>query len=1483
MRKTDEALAETRTANTKITELYQKTLELDELKNQFFANVSHELRTPLTLIMSPLGQRLASTDLSQAERHENEMMLRNARLLYRHVTDLLDAAKLESGQMKVEYSHLDVGSLVRTTAAQFEPLAKEKDIDYHVNVPAQMEADADGEKLQRVLINMLSNAFKFTPECGRIEVGLRQEDSIAVINVQDNGPGVPANMREAVFERFRQVNGNAQRRFGGTGLGLAIVKEFTELHGGSASVNEAPGGGSIFSVRMPLCAPAGVAVKETSDHYDAALDRQAVEELWMPQRKMVENIESNLKTTPPLVLVVEDNLDMNEFISDTLRPRYRVISAFDGQDGLEKARATVPDLIISDVMMPGMSGDQMVNELRQQPNLAEVPVVILTAKTDDALRLRLFQLGIRDYLTKPFTVQELLTRINGIIEDRQRAAKQLAESESRFQAIIETSPIPHALNDPAGNITYLNPAFFRTFGYTGDDIPTLSDWWPKAYPDLTYQCWIASAWQSRIDESLTNNRVFRPLEAIVRCKDGENKTVLVTATPLGAAGNGIHLVTFSDITQVKQAQAEIQRYETVFQFAGWGMLVVDPATNLITHANPACAAMYGYSVEDLIGTNIIDTYAPEARADVPLHARDIHEKGHHIFEAVHIRKDGSCFPCRIDAIAAKDAEGNILFRAATLEDITESKKTEEVQLFLAKTSSGPSEGPFFEALARYLSQSLGMFYVCIDRLEGDGLSARTLAIWCDGHFEDNVTYALKDTPCGDVVGNEVCCFPASVCQLFPRDQVLQELCAESYIGVTLWSHTGQPIGLIAVIGRTPLEDRSLAETILKLVAVRAAGELERLHAEESLRDSYEVHRSILETTLDGFWRMDVQGKLLDVNPTYSQQSGYTREELLGMRILDLDARESAAENAAHIKQIVEAGHAQFESMHRRKDGSIWNVEVSASYSGVGGGQLFVFLRDITNRKTGEEQLRKLSLAVEQSTESIVITNLEAKIEYVNQAFVQKSGYGLEEVIGSNPRMLHSGKTTPETYKTLWTALTNGTPWKGEFSNRRKDGSEYIEFATITPIHQCDGRVTHYVAVQEDITEKKRMGEELDRHRNHLEELVTRRTEQLAEARKLAEAANVAKSTFLANMSHEIRTPMNGIVGMANILRREGVTSKQAQRLDTIDASAQHLLAVINDVLDISKIEAGKFTLEEAPVAVSSLMANVRSILSERVKTKGIHLLIETEHLPHNLVGDPTRLQQALLNYATNAVKFTDQGTVTLRALKQEETADSVMVRFEVTDTGIGITLEAMPRLFSAFEQADNSMTRKYGGTGLGLAITRRLAEMMGGEAGADSTPGMGSTFWFTARLKKGDEVAASMPTAVKFEAEIRKRFAGQRILVVDDEPVNREVALIQLEFVDLAADAAEEGAEAVAMARKSSYAAILMDMQMPKLNGIEATREIRQIPGYRDTPIIAMTANAFAEDKAECLAAGMTDFLSKPFSPDELFATLLRSLSRGNF
>ena len=432
-RATEGALAEARKANDRITELYRQTLELDELKSQFFANVSHELRTPLTLIMSPLQRRLAM-NLPQAEKLECEMMLRNARVLYRHVSDLLDAAKLESKRMPIRYASIDIAALVRTTTTQFDSLAQEKGITCELELPASLQGEIDSEKLQRILVNLLSNAYKFTPGGGRIVVRLREAAGDALIEVEDSGPGVPGGMREAVFERFRQLEGGSRRRFGGTGLGLAIVKDFVQLHRGNVRLTEASSGGALFIVVLPLRAPAGVPVDSVASQLDPVIDRQALDEL-QPSPPAGANGLAAAAPDAPLVLVVEDNADMNAFIAASLTPAYRTASACDGREGLARALALRPDLILCDVMMPHMDGEQMVAELRRQPGMESIPVVMLTAKADEELRLRLLKDGVQDYLAKPFAVDELLARVGGLVATRRRTLEELQASEAEIRRL----------------------------------------------------------------------------------------------------------------------------------------------------------------------------------------------------------------------------------------------------------------------------------------------------------------------------------------------------------------------------------------------------------------------------------------------------------------------------------------------------------------------------------------------------------------------------------------------------------------------------------------------------------------------------------------------------------------------------------------------------------------------------------------------------------------------------------------------------------------------------------------------------------------------------------------------------------------------------------------------------------------------------------------------------------------------------------------
>ncbi|MBT6154476.1 MAG: PAS domain S-box protein, partial [Planctomycetaceae bacterium] len=529
----------------------------------------------------------------------------------------------------------------------------------------------------------------------------------------------------------------------------------------------------------------------------------------------------------------------------------------------------------------------------------------------------------------------------------------------------------------------------------------------------------------------------------------------------------------------------------------------------------------------------------------------------------------------------------------------------------------------------------------------------------------------------------------------------------------------------------------------------------------------------------------------------------------------------------------------------------------------------VYARDITRQKQAEYEIRRLSVAVEQSPAMVVITDVEGTIEYVNPMFTEITGYTAEEVIGQNPRILSSGKTSPEDHKRMWRTILLGETWRGEYQNKKKNGELYWEASSISPIKNSEGTITHFVAIKEDITPRKQVEEEL---------------------LQAALAANRAKSDFLANMSHEIRTPMTAILGYVDLIEENVKLPENIESIGVIKRNGKHLLNLINDILDLSKVEAGKMTAEWVPCSPCQIVGEIASLMEVKANAKGLRFEARFEGpAPETIHSDPTRVRQMLINLVGNAVKFTQSGEVRLVMHLLDKTGGEPALQFEVIDTGIGMDDEQLAQLFQPFMQADTSTTRTFGGTGLGLTISQRFAEILGGEITVTSTPGEGSTFRLTiptgpldgigmveGTTEAARKIEQNSPTPSLAES-IRESessgIQGRRVLLAEDAVDNQRLISFVLKKAGAEVIVAENGQIAVdlalaAQAEDEPFDVILMDMQMPILDGYDATKRLRK-DGCQ-CPIIALTAHAMVQDRKKCIAAGCDDYATKPIDRTRL-------------
>jgi len=934
---------------------------------------------------------------------------------------------------------------------------------------------------------------------------------------------------------------------------------------------------------------------------------------------------------------------------------------------------------------------------------------------------------------------------------------------------------------------------------------------------------------------------------------GQDKWTELRGMPHRDAGGRVDYLmgTLQDISSKKEIDRELRdseaRFRTLFESSPDPVWIIEGRR--FVECNQAAVEILGYPSKHLLmnthPSELSPKFQPNGEASYTKAERMMslaQEKGMHRFEWVHTRYDRSDFYVEV-TLSRIVLDGREAIYCVW-RDISEQKRSE------------------------------------IKLAEGD---ARLRAIY-EG-AQDGILMA-------DVLSRNFVEVNPSICTMlgYERDELLQMSALDIYFSNDLprviHEFEMQARGELSLASGVPLrrKDGSTIYADITFTQIRVGGNqysvgffrdvTERRAAERSLAENQKRLELALDSAHMGVWEFDFTQNRLYWSPEIYNAFGFapfepTREKLLAITHPD-DVHVSATAMLAALQE-----RRPYLAVYRVISGGkiVWVEDRGEIQFAPDGAPLKAVgtAQNITERQLAQEQLRKLAQAVEQSPESIIITDLEARIEYVNEAFVRNTGYSREEALGQNPRMLSSGKTPRSRYAALWEAMVGGQLWKGEFINCRKDGSELIDSAIVTPIRQADGRITHYVAIQGDITERVRLNEELDRHRHHLEQLVAERTSELVVAKAAAEAANVAKSAFLANMSHEIRTPLNAVLGMARIGVRESASGVMQARFQQIANSGSHLLGVINDILDFSKIEANKLLIEEQAFPLVALIEDLRLLMADQAAERGLAFSVEVSpELPHWVRGDALRLRQVLLNLLGNAFKFTEQGSVSVFV-----TAEEGYVVFQVCDTGIGMNESQIAQLFQPFQQADASTTRRFGGTGLGLVISRKLVQMMGGDIEVRSEVGVGSTFILYAPLREVSPPASQVVSSRIGDGQVN--LAGIRVLAAEDVEVNRMVLQDMLELAGAQVAFAGNGQEAIDRVKErgaDAFDVVLMDVQMPVMDGHQAARRLRELaPGL---PVIGLTAHAMEEDRRKCLESGMVDHVTKPIDESQLYAAILK-------
>ncbi len=1032
------------------------------------------------------------------------------------------------------------------------------------------------------------------------------------------------------------------------------------------------------------------------------------------------------------------------------------------------------------------------------------------------------------------------------ITDRKEAEVALRQSEEKHRLLVENSHDVIYTMTPEGVFTYVSPAWTVVLGHPASEAvgQSISQF---VHPDDLPRC--VALMQSATDTGQERGRVE------YRIRDAAGSWRWHTSSGVALRDESGDILGFEgiarDITDRKEAEEASERFKACFDNGA----VAQALTSLdgrYLRVNEALASLLGYTCSELAGVLFNDVTHPDDRAiGVGAVETVLHGPTTFRFEKRYLKRDGSIVWADLSVAAVCDASGRRQYFIATLVDITERKRMEAA-----------------------LSESEANFHTFFDSMTDIVMVGTPLGklLFTNAAFARTLGYSAEEA-----IG-------MSVADLHPKE--MRPDLSAAFDAVLLGEKEIPSLPLVTKAGAlVPVESRVWTGQWNGAQCVFAI--CKNLTAEREAQQRFEQvfrHNPAMMALMELPSR-----RLMDVNEAYARVMGYSRNEIVGKTARELGLLIDIEPATAMIEALPTAGGARdFEFGMRRKNGTRIDVLCSGEVIVLNGRPHYLIAQtDITERKRAEEQLAVLSerLALAVAAGRVGIWDLDVgqnKLTWDDLMF-QLFGIPESEFGGAYEAWWSSLHPDDQARagEEVAMALRGEREFNTEFRIVWPDGSIHNIRAMARVQWDSSGRPVRMVGTNWDITEQKRVEASLREANRQLEEATARANEMAAEAKR----ASAAKSEFLANMSHEIRTPMNGVIGMIGLLLGTKLTSEQRRYAELARASSESLLTVINDILDFSKIEAGKLGLEIIDFDLQSLLGEVFEMMSPRASDKGVALAYTVSpEVPSLLRGDPGRVRQVLVNLTNNAVKFTSEGEVAVAASLEQETDRSVVLRFSVRDTGMGIPVGQQGLLFEKFRQLDASTTRRFGGTGLGLAICKQLTELMGGEIGLRSEAGRGSEFWFTARFERGRPPVATLPCAGEGPSPSQKPISlrspllplgrpGVRVLVAEDNITNREVALGILRKLGLRADAVSNGRQALEALRSAPYDLVLMDVQMPELDGLGATRAVRADDSgslNRGIPIIAMTAHAMQGDRDACLAAGMDDYIAKPVTPAAL-------------